>query len=150
MGLKEWMRDRAEVKAAKQEAYEDEKEKADAERQKKAIDKAKVAGKEKAHTGFQMPKPNPTKIAAIKGALSGLSEKAATANERMNAGDMDNFTGNKDKGTSSGSHTTPKKKSVTVKKRSESIKKEPVSVEKMTPEDQMDDFNKRMKETLGY
>ena len=144
MGLKDWMKDRAEIKAAKQEAYDDEKEKASAERQRKAIEDATVAGKEKAHTGFQLPKPNPDKIAGIKSALSGVAERSAKAHERIQGGDLFAITGKKEKGMS------PEKKSVTVKKRSESIKKEPVSVEKMTPEDQMDDFNKRMKETLGY
>lgn len=164
MGLKDWLEDQKEIKAVKKEAYEDEKDKADAEKHRKALDDAKIAGKEKAHTGFQLPKPNPDKINGIKNFMSGIGEKSSKAHERMQGGDLFAITGEKGKGMSSGMSTpdeeepepvkkrtvSAKKRPVTRKVKSGSVKKKPVSVEKMTPEDKMDDYNKRMKETLGY
>lgn len=127
MGLGDWLRDRAEIKDAKKTAYDEEKVKAHAERQRIAIEEAKVSGKEKAHTGFQMPKPNPKKIAAIKSVLGAMGDKAAKAGERINNGEMED----------SSNKQEPDKYHVSTKK-------------VMTPEEKLAEYNKTMKETLGY
>lgn len=128
MGLGDWLKDRAEIKDAEKEAYDEEKVKAHAERQRIAIEEAKVAGKVKAHTGFQMPKPNPKKIAAIKSVLGAMGDKAAKAGERINNGEMEDSDSNKQ---------SPDKYHVSAKK-------------VLTPEEKMAEYNKTMKETLGY
>lgn len=130
MGFGDWLKDRAEIKAAENEAYDEEKVNAQAQRQRVAIEEAKVAGKERAHTGRKLPKPNPEKIAAIKSGLSKMVDKAATAGERVKAGEMFEST------------PAPQRK-FTSKKRMEKIKAK-------SPEEEMNDYNKRMKETLGY
>ena len=129
MGFGHWLRDRAEIRAVENEAFEEEKDKADAEKHRKALEEAKMAGKERAYTGRKMPKPNPKKIAAIKSVFSKIGDKAATAGERMKEGEMFEDT------------AAPQRKP-TGRKSPEKKKK--------SPEEEMNDYNKKMKETLGY
>ena len=93
MGLGDWLRDRAEIKAAERKAFQKAKVKAHAETQRKAIEAATASGEERAYSGRKLPKPNPEKIAAIKSGLSKMADRADTAGERMKAGEMDNFSG---------------------------------------------------------
>lgn len=150
MGLGSWLKERkeekVEVKAAEKAAFEEHKEVAKAERQRKAIEEATAKGKEKAYTKpGGLPKPNPKKIAAIRKGLSKLGDKAATAHERMEKGGMNKFT--------MGTPSTPQRnKSITAKKsggrkRSRAAAAEP---EKRTAEGDMADYNKKMKKALGY
>ena len=135
MGLGDWLKDRAEIKAVEREAYDEEKVNAQAQRQRVAIEEAKIAGKERAYTGRKMPKPNPEKIAAIKSVLSKIGDKAATAGERMKEGEMFETSGSTPVRKVNG-RKSPQRKS-TVKRI-------------MSPEEEMNDYNKKMKETLGY
>ena len=129
MGFGSWLKDRAEVKAAERKAFQKEKVKAHAEIQRKAIDEAHATGKERAYTGRKLPKPNPEKIAAIKSGLTKMADKAATAEERMKAGEM--------------FETAPSPQ------RKPADRKAPVKKAK-SPEEEMNDYNKKMKETLGF
>ena len=129
MGLGEWIKDLTEVKAEERKSFEKAKSKAHAEKQRKAIEDAKVAGEERAYSGRKMPKPNPKKIAAIKSGLSKMADKAATAGERMKAGEM--------------FETAP------APQRKPAGRKAPVKKAK-SPEEEMNDYNKKMKETLGF
>lgn len=123
MGFGNWFEDRAEIKAAERKSFEKAKSKAQAEKQRKAIEAAKASGGERAYSGRKMPKPNPEKIAAIKSGLSKMADKAATAGERMKAGPV------------------PQSKPAG--------RKAPVKKAK-SPEEEMNDYNKKMKETLGF
>ena len=129
MGFGEWLKDRAEVKAVERKSFEKAKSKAQAEKQRKAIKEAQATGKERAYSGRKMPKPNPEKIAAIKSGLTKMADKAATAGERMKAGEM--------------FETTPSPH------RKPTGRKAPVKNAK-SPEEEMNDYNKKMKETLGF
>lgn len=129
MGFGSWFEDRAEIKAAERKAFEDEKDKAHAEKQREAIEEAKVAGKERAYSGRKLPKPNPEKIAAIKSGLSKIVDKAAPAGERIKNGEMFENT------------AQPQRKPTGRKA---------IEMKRKSPEEEMDDYNKKMKETLGY
>ena len=129
MGFGSWFENRAEIKAAERKAFEKTKAKAHAEKQRVAIDAAEVTGKERAYSGRKLPKPNPEKIAAIKTGLSKMADKAAKAGERMKAGEMDNFSG-----------TAPQRKATGRKAPVKKIK---------SLEEEMNDYNKKMKDTLG-
>ena len=129
MGFGNWVEDRAEIKAAERKAFQKEKAKAQAEMQRKAIEEAQASGKERAYSGRKFPKPNPEKIAAIKSGLSKMADKAATAGERMKAGEM--------------FETAPSSQ------RKPAGRKAPVKKAK-SPEEEMNDYNKKMKETLGF
>ena len=129
MGFRSWFENRAEIKAAERKAFQEEKVKAQAEIQRKAIEEAQASGKERAHTGRKLPKPNPKKIDAIKSVLSKIGDKAATAGERMKEGEM--F-----ENTSQPQRKPTGRKAIEMKRKS--------------PEDEMNDYNKKMKETLGY
>ena len=131
MGFGSWFEDRAEIKAAERKAFEDEKDKAHAEKQREAIEEAKVAGKERAYSGRKLPKPNPEKIAAIKSGLSKMADKAATAGERMKAGEMFE--------SAPSSQRKPAGRMATARK-----------TKAKSPEEEMNDYNKKMKDTLGY
>lgn len=135
MGLGDWLKDRAEIKAAERKSFEKNKSKARAEIQRKAIEAATASGKERAYSGRKMPKPNPKKIDAIKSGLSKMADKAATAGERMKAGEMFEASG-----------STPVRKANGRK----SISGKAPATEAMSPEEEMKEFNKMMKETLGY
>ena len=129
MGFGSWFEDRAEIKAAERKAFENTKAKAHAEKQRIAIVAAKVAGKDRAYSGRKLPKLNPEKIAAVKSGLSKMADKAAKAGERIKAGEMDNSSG-----------TAPQRKTTG--------RKAPVKKMK-SPEEEMNDYNKKMKDTLG-
>lgn len=159
MGIGTWLRERREtrqeIKAAEKSSYEEHKGVAKAQRQRKALLEAKARGKEKAYAKPSiLPKPNPEKIASIKSALAKAGEKAATAGERVKAGEMDNFS---KPPTPLVSPVPTKKKSVkarattkrkTTKARA-TTKKKTVAVEKSTS-DKMSEFNKKMNSALGY
>lgn len=164
IGLGSWLKERKEekieVKAAEKAAFEKHKEVAKAERQRKAIEEATAKGKEKAYTKpGGLPTPNPKKIAAIKKGLSKLGDKAATAHERMEDGGMNKFT--------IAPPPTPTRKSNVIKKSAKKKKKsvkaqatgrkkaaqktvEAAEPEKRTAESDMADYEKKMKEALGY
>ena len=129
MGFGEWLKDRAEVKAVERKSFEKAKSKAQAEIQRTAIKEAQATGKERAYSGRKMPKPNPKKIDAIKSGLSKMADKAATAGERMKAGEM--------------FETAP------LPQRKPAGRKAPVKKAK-SPEEEMNDYNKKMKDTLGF
>lgn len=135
MGFGSWFENRAEIKAAERKAFREEKVKAQAETQRKAIDEAQASGKERAYSGMKLPTPNPKKIAAIKSVLSKIGDKAATAGERMKEGEMDNFSGATPQRNPNGRRAPSRKASVK---------------KTMSPEEEMNDYNKKMKETLGY
>lgn len=129
MGFGSWFENRAEIKAAERIAFQEEKVKAQAETQRRAIEEAQASGKVRAYTGRKLPRPNPKKIEAIKSALSKIGDKAATAGERMKEGEM--F-----ENTSQPQRKPTRRKAIEMKRKS--------------PEDEMNDYNKKMKETLGY
>lgn len=129
MGFGSWFENRAEIKAAEKKAFQEEKVKAQAETQRKAIEEAQASGKERAYTGRKLPKPNPKKIDAIKSVLSKIGDKAATAGERMKDGEMFENTAH------------PQRKPTGRKA---------IEMKRKSPEEEMDDYNKKMKETLGY
>ena len=129
MGFGSWFENRAEIKAAERKAFQEEKVKAQAETQRKAIEEAQASGKERAYTGRKLPKPNPKKIDAIKSVLSKIGDKAATAGERMKDGEMFENT------------AQPKRKP---------NGRKAIEMKRKSPEDEMNDYNKKMKETLGY
>lgn len=129
MGFGSWFENRAEIKAAERKAFQEENVKAHAEIQRKAIEEAQASGKERAYSGRKLPKLNPEKIAAIKSRLSKMADKAAKAGERMKAGEMDNFSG-----------TAPQRKATGRKAPAKKIK---------SLEEEMNDYNKKMKDTLG-
>ena len=128
MGFGSWFENRVEIKAAERKAFQEEKVKAQAETQRKAIEEAQASGKERAYTGRKLPKPNPKKIDAIKSVLSKIGDKAATVGERIKDGEMFENTAH------------PQRKPTGRKA---------IEIKSKSLEEEMDDYNKKMKDTLG-